>query len=58
MLFEFDQYLGFVVFMIVGLIGFWLMVFLMAILPYWVGGNIKEMLDERKAAKSKEEQKD
>lgn len=53
--FEFDQYLGFIAFAIVGLMGFWLMVFLLAILPYWVGGNIKEMLDERKAAKKEEE---
>lgn len=54
--FEFHQYLGFVAFAIVGLMGFWLMVFLLAILPYWVGGNIKEMLDERKAAKKQEEE--
>lgn len=56
MLFEFDQFLGFVAFMVVGLMGFWLMVFLMAILPYWVGGNIKELLDERKAAKKGEKE--
>lgn len=58
MLFEFDQFLGFVAFMVVGLMGFWLMVFLMAILPYWVGGNIKELLDERKAAKNSEKEKE
>lgn len=57
MLFEFDQFLGFVAFMVVGLMGFWLMVFLMAILPYWVGGNIKELLDERKAAKNNAQEK-
>lgn len=47
-MFEFDQFLGFLAFMIIGLMGFWVMVFLMGILPYWIGGNVKELLDEIK----------
>lgn len=54
-MFEFDQYLGFLAFLIILTIGFWLMIFLMAILPYWIGGSVAEMLkekrDERRKAK-------
>lgn len=54
-MFEFDQYLGFLAFLIILTIGFWLMIFLMAILPYWIGGSVAELLkekrDERRKAK-------
>ncbi|WP_047415063.1 hypothetical protein [Cellulophaga sp. Hel_I_12] len=51
-MFEFDQYLGFIAFITILTIGFWLMIFLLTfVIPYWVGGNILEILKERKEAK-------
>ncbi|MDX1315538.1 MAG: hypothetical protein R3356_08555, partial [Eudoraea sp.] len=51
-MFEFDQYLGFLAFLTIVTIGFWLMMFLLLfVIPYWVGGNIREMLKERREAK-------
>lgn len=51
-MFEFDQYLGFLAFLTILTIGFWLMIFLMTfVIPYWVGGAIKEMMRERKEKK-------
>lgn len=55
-MFEFDQFLGFLAFMIIGLIGFWVMIFLMAILPYWIGGNVKELIDEKREKKRQEKE--
>lgn len=55
-MFEFDQFLGFLAFMIIGLIGFWVMIFLMAILPYWIGGNVKELIDEKREKKRLEKE--
>ncbi|GAB1857978.1 hypothetical protein MHTCC0001_28150 [Flavobacteriaceae bacterium MHTCC 0001] len=54
MLFEFDQYLGFLAFLTILTIGFWLMIFLLTfVIPYWIGGSLierlKEIRDERKA---------
>jgi antibiotic biosynthesis monooxygenase (ABM) superfamily enzyme len=51
-MFEFDQYLGFLAFLTILTIGFWLMIFLlMFVVPYWVGGNIMEFWKERRKAK-------
>lgn len=51
-MFEFDQYLGFLAFLTILTIGFWLMIFLMTfVIPYWVGGAIMEMMRERKEKK-------
>jgi len=55
-MFEFDQYLGFLAFAGIALMGFWVMLFLTAIIPYWIGGAVKEMLDERKEKKRLEKQ--
>jgi len=49
---EFDQYLGFILFLAVLTMGFWLMILLLTfIIPYWVGGafleRMKELLDKR-----------
>ena len=55
-MFEFDQYLGFLAFLTILTMGFWLMIFLMAILPYWIGGSIQEMLKERKEKKRREKE--
>lgn len=54
-MFTFGQFLGFLAILIVLTIGFWLMFFLIGILPYWIGGSIKEMMDEKKAAKQEKE---
>lgn len=51
-MFEFDQYLGFLAFLTILTIGFWLMMLLlMFIVPYWLGGNLIELLKERREAK-------
>lgn len=47
-MFEFDQYLGFLAFAGIALMGFWVMLFLTAIIPYWIGGAVKEMIDEKR----------
>ncbi len=54
MLFEFDQYLGFLAFLTILTIGFWLMIFLLTfVIPYWIGGalieRMKEIREEKKA---------
>ncbi len=46
-MFEFDQYLGFLAFLTILTIGFWLMIFLITfVLPYWIGGSLIERLKE------------
>ena len=55
-MFEFDQYLGFLAFMTIVTMGFWLMFLMMlVVIPYWVVGalieRINEFLVERKAKK-------
>ncbi|WP_133240846.1 hypothetical protein [Marixanthomonas spongiae] len=55
-MFEFDQYLGFLAFLIILTIGFWLMIFLMAILPYWIGGSLYENWKLKREAKKKEQE--
>lgn len=53
MMFEFDQFLGFLAIMTIATMGFWLMMFLVSILPYWIGGSLKEFYTEKKEAKRK-----
>ncbi len=51
-MFEFDQYLGFLAFLTILTIGFWLMIFLLTfVIPYWIGGSLIERLREIKAEK-------
>ena len=51
-MFEFDQYLGFLAFLTILTIGFWLMIFLLTfVVPYWLFGNIRELLKERRDKK-------
>jgi hypothetical protein len=50
-MFEFSQYLGFLLFLTVLTIGFWLMFFLVAFVQYWIGGALLELYKERKAKK-------
>ena len=46
-MFEFDQYLGFLAFLTILTIGFWLMIFLVSfVVPYWIGGALLERLKE------------
>ncbi len=54
-MFEFDQYLGFLAFLTILTIGFWLMIFLLTfVIPYWIGGSLIENFKLRKEAKRKE----
>lgn len=53
-MFTFEQYLGFLAFLGILTIGFWLMMFLVTfVVPYWIFGasmeRFKEMKAERKA---------
>ncbi|WP_108741535.1 hypothetical protein [Flavobacterium faecale] len=50
-MFEFSQYLGFLLFLTVLTIGFWLMFFLVGIVQYWIGGALYELYKEKKAKK-------
>ena len=44
-MFEFDQYLGFISFLTILTIGFWLMIFLLTFgIPYWLIGAFHEYL--------------
>jgi len=56
-MFEFDQYLGFLAFLTILTIGFWLMIFLLTfVIPYWIFGSsierFKEIREERKAKRA------
>lgn len=54
-MFDFDQYLGFLAFLTILTIGFWLMIFLVSIIPYWIGGALLEKfklkMEEKRKAK-------
>lgn len=53
---EFDQFLGFLVFMAIFTMGFWLMIFVLTyVVPIWVIGGIKEMFADKKKAKESKE---
>lgn len=56
-MFDFDQYLGFLAFLAIFTIGFWLMIFLLTfVVPYWIIGNLLEMFKEyREERKAKRE---
>ena len=48
---EFTQYLGFLAFLTVISIGFWLMMFLVPFVMYWATGGAIELYKERSAQK-------
>ncbi|HEX9979229.1 MAG TPA: hypothetical protein VGB50_01545 [Flavobacterium sp.] len=50
-MFEFQQYLGFLLFLTILTMGFWLMIFLINFVFYWVGGASWELYKERRAKK-------
>ena len=52
-MFQFDQYLGFLAFLTIVTIGFWLMIFLVSILPYLIGGALLEKWKMKRDAKKK-----
>ena len=53
-MFEFDQYKGFLAFLNILTIGFWLFfVLLLFVIPYWVFGALKERIEEFIQARKK-----
>jgi len=56
-MFDFDQYLGFLAFLTILTIGFWLMIFLITfVIPYWIGGALIERMREIRAEKKAKRQ--
>ncbi|MCF8273371.1 MAG: hypothetical protein K9I95_06030 [Flavobacteriaceae bacterium] len=56
-MFTFDQYLGFLAFLTILTIGFWLMIFLITfVIPYWIFGSSIERLKEIRAEKKAKKQ--
>lgn len=54
-MFDFDQYLGFLAFLTILTIGFWLMFFLIGfVIPYWIGGSIIEKIKMKREERAKE----
>lgn len=53
-MFEFQQYLGFLLFLTIFTMGFWLMIFLINFVFYWVFGASRELYLERKAKRNQE----
>lgn len=53
-MFEFQQYLGFLLFLTILTIGFWLMIFLVGFVQYWLGGAIIELIKEKRAKRQAE----
>ncbi len=50
-MFEFQQYLGFLLFLTIFTMGFWLLLFLIGFAFYWVTGHSFEMWKEKRAEK-------
>ena len=50
-MFQFQQYLGFLLFLTILTIGFWVMFFLIGFVSYWIGGASWELYKERRAKK-------
>ena len=56
-MFDFDQYLGFLAFLSILTLGFWLMIFLLTfVIPYWIGGALIERIQEIRAEKKAKRQ--
>ncbi|MBC7643252.1 MAG: hypothetical protein H7174_13120 [Flavobacterium sp.] len=51
-MFDFTQYLGFMLFLTILTIGFWLMFFLVGFVQYWLFGAIREFIKEKRAEKA------
>lgn len=50
-MFEFQQYIAFLIGLTIMTMGFWLMIFLINFVFYWVTGATKELIKEKKAKK-------
>jgi len=57
-MFDFDQYLGFLAFLTILTIGFWLMIFLISFIPYWITGAAIEHFKYKKLDREKELEKE
>ncbi len=56
-MFDFDQYLGFLAFLSILTLGFWLMIFLITfVVPYWIVGSLLERLKEIRVEKKAKRQ--
>ncbi|MEZ4873914.1 MAG: hypothetical protein R2793_00280 [Flavobacteriaceae bacterium] len=53
-MFTFEQYLGFLAFLTILTIGFWLMIFLVSFIPYWITGAAIEHFKLKREAREKE----
>mgnify|MGYP003432034506 CR=1 FL=1 len=53
-MFEFQQYLGFLLFLTILTIGLWLMIFLVGFVHYWLGGAIMELIKGQRATRQAE----
>ncbi|MGV1011998.1 MAG: hypothetical protein ACOYBS_06060 [Flavobacterium sp.] len=54
-MFTFAQYLGFLLFLTILTIGFWLMIFLVHFVFYWIFGATRELLKERREKRELEQ---
>jgi protein-S-isoprenylcysteine O-methyltransferase Ste14 len=51
---EFQQFIGFIIFLTVFTMGFWMLLFLLSfVVPYWLFGYFKEEAKLRREAKKK-----
>lgn len=50
-MFTFSEFLGFLAVMVIVTMGFWLLIFLVGLVPYWIGGALRERMQERKEEK-------
>lgn len=57
-MFEFQQYLGFLLFLTILTMGFWLMIFLVNFVFYWVGGYLWESYKEKRAQRLAEQEEE
>lgn len=49
---EFQQFIGFIIFLTVFTMGFWMLIFLLTfVVPYWLFGSLKEQRKLKKEAK-------
>lgn len=56
--FTLGSYFGFLAFLTIAGIGFWLMIFLLTyVIPYWLGGAIVDRIRENKELKNKNKEK-
>lgn len=51
-MFDFTQYLGFMLFLTILTVGFWLMFFLVGFVQYWLFGAVRELIKEKRAEKA------